>query len=143
MILVLWTQQEQLELEGIPDKLLVLGGGIIGLEMACVYEALGSKVTIVELMDQVIPGADKDLVKPLHTRIKARYQNIFLKTKVTSVKPEDNGLLVTFESPDGSFTDMFDKVLVAVGRRPNGAGLGLPSAGVNADERGFIAVGNQ
>lgn len=132
-----------LELHGIPDRLLVLGGGIIGLEMACVYEALGSKITIVELMDQIIPGADKDIVRPLHTRIKARYENIFLKTKVTSVSAEDKGLMVTFEGPTGSFTDLFDKVLVAVGRRPNGAGLGLSSAGVNVDERGFIQVDNQ
>lgn len=132
-----------LALQDIPARLLVLGGGIIGLEMATVYEALGSKVSVVELMDQIIPGADKDIVKPLHNRIKARYENIFLKTKVTQVVADAKGLMVTFSGPDGEHTDVFDKVLVAVGRRPNGAMLGLSNCGVNVDERGFIAVDNQ
>ncbi len=132
-----------LELDGIPKRLLVLGGGIIGLEMGCVYDALGSKVTVVELMDQLIPGADRDIVKPLHDRIKGRYEAIHLKTKVTAVKAQKNGLKVTFEGADGSFDNIFDKVLVAVGRRPNGALIGAGSAGVVVDERGFIAVDGQ
>ncbi len=132
-----------LELDGIPKRLLVLGGGIIGLEMACVYDALGSKITVVELMDQLIPGADRDIVKPLHKRIEKRYEKILLKTKVTAVEAQKTGLKVTFEGPDGSSTDMFDKVLVAVGRAPNGKKLGIEQAGVTVDERGFIPVDKQ
>jgi len=133
-----------LELKDIPSRMLVLGGGIIGLEMACVYDALGSKVTVVELMDQIIPGADKDIVKPLMNRIKGRYENIHLKTKVTAVEALDEGLKVTFEDAAGkSFTDMFDKLLVAVGRRPNGAKVDAAMAGVAVDAQGFIAVDNQ
>lgn len=133
-----------LELADIPERMLVLGGGIIGLEMACVYDALGTKVTVVELMDQIIPGADKDTVKPLMNRIKDRYENILLKTKVTAVEAKDDGLHVTFEDDKGeSFTDRFDKVLVAVGRRPNGKKIDADKAGVAVDDRGFIAVDNQ
>ncbi|SEG66002.1 dihydrolipoamide dehydrogenase [Thalassococcus halodurans] len=133
-----------LELKDIPGRMLVLGGGIIGLEMACVYDALGSKVTVVELMDQIIPGADKDIVKPLMQRIKGRYENIFLKTKVTAVEALDEGLKVTFEDDTGkSFSDTFDKVLVAVGRKPNGKLIDAANAGVAVDDRGFIAVDNQ
>jgi dihydrolipoamide dehydrogenase len=133
-----------LELEDIPKRLLVLGGGIIGLEMATVYEALGSKITVVELMDQIIPGADKDIVKPLHNRIAKRYENILLKTKVTAVEAQKKGLKVTFENAKGeTSTDTFDKVLVAVGRRPNGTLIDAEKAGVSVDERGFIAVDNQ
>ncbi|ETX27090.1 dihydrolipoyl dehydrogenase [Roseivivax isoporae] len=130
-----------LELLDIPKRMLVLGGGIIGLEMACVYDALGSKITVVELMDQIIPGADKDLVKPLMNRIKGRYENIFLKTKVTGMEAQKKGLKVTFEDDKGeTFTDTFDKVLVAVGRKPNGKLIDAEKAGVAVDERGFIAV---
>ncbi len=133
-----------LELKDIPGRMLVLGGGIIGLEMACVYDALGSKVTVVELMDQIIPGADKDIVKPLMQRIKGRYENIFLKTKVTAVEALDEGLKVTFEDDTGKgFSDTFDKVLVAVGRKPNGKLIDAANAGVAVDDRGFIAVDNQ
>ena len=133
-----------LELADIPGRMLVLGGGIIGLEMACVYDALGSKITVVELMDQIIPGADKDIVKPLMTRIKDRYENIFLKTKVTAVEAQDDGLKVTFEDDKGeSFSDTFDKVLVAVGRKPNGKLIDAEKAGVAVDDRGFIAVDRQ
>ncbi|WP_300437807.1 dihydrolipoyl dehydrogenase [uncultured Mameliella sp.] len=133
-----------LELKDIPERMLVLGGGIIGLEMACVYDALGSKITVVELMDQIIPGADKDIVKPLMTRIKGRYENIFLKTKVTAVEASEEGLKVTFEDDKGeSFSDTFDKVLVAVGRKPNGKPIGAEKAGVAVDDRGFIAVDSQ
>lgn len=132
-----------LELDGIPKRLLVLGGGIIGLEMACVYDALGSDITVAELMDQLIPGADKDIVRPLHKRIEKRYEKILLKTKVTAVEAQKKGLKVTFEGPDGESTDTFDKVLVAVGRAPNGKKIGADKAGVNVDERGFISVDNQ
>ena len=133
-----------LELADIPGRMLVLGGGIIGLEMACVYDALGSKVTVAEFMDQIIPGADKDIVKPLMTRIKGRYENIFLKTRVTAVEALDEGLKVTFEDDKGeSFADTFDKLLVAVGRRPNGKLIEAANAGVAVDERGFIAVDKQ
>ncbi|CUH53325.1 dihydrolipoyl dehydrogenase [Shimia marina] len=132
-----------LELEDVPERLLVLGGGIIGLEMATVYDALGSKVTIVEFMDQIIPGADKDVVKPLHKRIEGRYEAILTKTKVTAVNATDAGLEVTMEGPKGEVVDTFDKVLVAVGRRPNGAKINAAAAGVAVDERGFIAVDSQ
>jgi dihydrolipoamide dehydrogenase len=132
-----------LALQDVPERLLVLGGGIIGLEMATVYDALGSKVSIVELMDQIIPGADKDIVKPLHGHIKARYENIYLKTKVTAVSAEDKGLKVTFSGPDGEHSDVFDRVLVAVGRRPNGAMLGLANCGVEVDAHGFVSVDKQ
>ncbi len=132
-----------LELEDVPERLLVLGGGIIGLEMATVYDALGSKVTIVEFMDQIIPGADKDVVKPLHMRIEGRYEAILTKTKVTAVNATDAGLEVTMEGPKGEVVDTFDKVLVAVGRRPNGAKVNAAAAGVAVDERGFIAVDSQ
>ncbi|MDD9746091.1 MULTISPECIES: dihydrolipoyl dehydrogenase [Marinovum] len=133
-----------LELKDIPKRMLVLGGGIIGLEMACVYDALGSKITVVELMDQIIPGADKDIVKPLHKRIEGRYENIMLKTKVTDVKAQKNGLKVTFENEKGEESaGIFDKVLVAVGRKPNGKLIDAEKAGVAVDDRGFIAVDAQ
>ncbi|MDH3659832.1 MAG: dihydrolipoyl dehydrogenase [Alphaproteobacteria bacterium] len=132
-----------LELDGVPKRLLVLGGGIIGLEMACVYDALGSKITVVELMDQLIPGADKDIVRPLHKRIEKRYEKILLKTKVTAVEAEKKGLKVTFEGEGGRFEDRFDKILVAVGRTPNGKTIGADKANVAVDERGFVPVDNQ
>ncbi len=133
-----------LELKDVPERMLVLGGGIIGLEMACVYDALGAKITVVELMDQIIPGADKDIVKPLMTRIKGRYENIFLKTKVVAVEALDAGMKVTFEDDKGEqFSDTFDKVLVAVGRKPNGKLIAADQAGVAVDDRGFIAVDSQ
>ncbi|MGB1212555.1 MAG: dihydrolipoyl dehydrogenase [Pikeienuella sp.] len=132
-----------LELADIPKKLLVLGGGIIGLEMGTVYEAMGSKVTVVELMDQIIPGADKDIVKPLAKRLEGRFEQILLKTKVTAAKAQKNGIMVTFEDKDGSRDALFDRVLVAVGRRPNGALIAADAAGVAVSERGFIEVDNQ
>ncbi len=132
-----------LELNGLPKRLLVLGGGIIGLEMATVYHSLGVKVTIVELMDQIIPGADKDIVTPLMKRISKRCENILLKTKVTAVAAETEGLRVTFEGPNGTSNDLFDRLLVAVGRRPSGKMVGAEAAGVAVDERGFIAVDKQ
>lgn len=133
-----------LELRDIPKRMLILGGGIIGLEMACVYDALGSKISVVEFMDQLMPGADKDIVKPLHKRIEGRYENIWLKTKVTAVEAQKKGLKVTFENDKGeTFDDTFDKVLVAVGRKPNGKVIDAEKAGVAVDDRGFIAVDNQ
>ncbi len=132
-----------LALDGIPKRLLVLGGGIIGLEMATVYEALGSKVTIVELMDQIIPGADKDIVTPLMKRIQKKYELIHLKTKVTKVEAKPEGLVAHFEGGKAPPTDTFDKILVAVGRRPNGKLIGAENAGVKVDERGFIPVDKQ
>ena len=133
-----------LELEDIPKRMLVLGGGIIGLEMACVYDALGTQITVVELMDQLMPGADKDMVKPFHKRVEGRYEAIKLKTKVTAVEALKKGLKVTFEDDKGeTTTDTFDKILVAVGRRPNGKAIDAEAAGVAVDERGFIAVDSQ
>ena len=132
-----------LELGGIPQRLLVIGGGIIGLEMATVYHELGAKVTIVELMDQIIPGADKDIVTPLHKRISKQYEAIHLGTKVTKVEAKPEGLVVSFEGGKAPATDTFDRILVAVGRRPNGKTIAAEKAGVAVDERGFIAVDRQ
>ncbi len=123
-----------------PKRLLVIGGGIIGLEMATVYDSLGAKVTVVELLDQLIPGCDPDLVKPLRQRITERYEGIKLGTSVESVKPQKGGLKVDFS--DGS-TGTFDSILVAVGRSPNGHLIDAEAAGVEVDERGFIAVDRQ
>jgi dihydrolipoamide dehydrogenase len=132
-----------LELGSVPERLLVVGGGIIGLEMATVYSELGSRVTVVELLDQLIPGADKDLVNPLFKRISKRYDAIYLTTKVTSVDAQADGLVVHFEGAKAPETDTFDQVLVAVGRRPNGRAIGAERAGVAVDERGFIDVDKQ
>ena len=132
-----------LALADIPERLLVLGGGIIGLEMATVYSELGAQITVVELMDQLIPGADKDIVTPLTKRITKQYQNIYLKTKVTAVEVADDGLRVRFEGGGAPETDTFDRVLVAVGRRPNGKSIGAENAGVLIDERGYILVDKQ
>ncbi|MEQ1647166.1 MAG: dihydrolipoyl dehydrogenase [Hyphomicrobiaceae bacterium] len=132
-----------LELRSVPKRMLVLGGGIIGLEMATVYHSLGSKITVVEFMDQIIPGADKDIVMPLMKRIEKRYEKIRLKTKVTGCAAKSDGLHVTMETPDGVVTDVFDMMLVAVGRRPNGKLISAEAAGVQVDDRGFIAVDKQ
>lgn len=134
---------DALELAEIPDRLLVIGGGIIGLEMATVYQALGAKITIVEMQDNLIPGADKDIIRPLAKRLKARYENIFLNTAVTDIKPLKNGLKVSFEGKGAPESDTFDRILVAVGRSPNGLLIDADQAGVNVDERGFIAVNKQ
>jgi dihydrolipoamide dehydrogenase len=132
-----------LELASVPERLLVVGGGIIGLEMATVYSELGSRITIVELLDQLIPGADKDLVNPLFKRISKRYEAIYLTTKVTQVDATDDGLVVHFEGAKAPETATFDQVLVSVGRRPNGRAIGAERAGVAVDERGFINVDKQ
>ncbi len=133
-----------LELQATTGKMLVLGGGIIGLEMATVYHALGADITIVELMDQIIPGADKDIVMPLQKRIQKKYKQILLKTKVTQVEAKKDGLWVTFEGDNApAKPERFDHILSAVGRRPNGDQLAADKAGVNVDARGFIAVDKQ
>ncbi len=124
----------------LPKRLLVIGGGIIGLEMATVYDALGSKVTVVELLDQLIPGCDPDLIKPLQERISKRYEDIRLETKVVSVEAQKSGLKVTFSDDQ---TATYDCILVAVGRAPNGHAIDAAAAGVNVDERGFIPVDKQ
>jgi len=139
----LMDSTDALNLETIPDKLLIIGGGIIGLEMATVYHALGSRVTIVEMQEQIIPGCDKDLVRPLLQRIKKQYDNIFLETRVKAMEPVSEGLKVAFEGASAPETELFDKVLVAVGRRPNGHLIDAGKAGVKVDERGYIAVDEQ
>jgi dihydrolipoamide dehydrogenase len=121
----------------IPKRLLVIGGGIIGLELATVYDALGAKVTVVEMLDQLIAGADPDLIRPLQKRIAGRYQAIHLGVRVQSIKAQKNGLRVEIEGVGGR---MFDQVLVAVGRRPNGHAVKAEAAGVDVDQRGFIPV---
>ena len=132
-----------LELRQTDGRLLVIGGGIIGLEMACVYEALGARVSVVELTGQLIPGCDPDLVAPLAKRLRGRYEQVLLGTKVTSVSAENDGLHVAFEDGKGSSTQVFDQVLVAVGRTPNGKLLDCEKAGITVDERGFIVSDKQ
>ncbi|WP_372392955.1 dihydrolipoyl dehydrogenase [Xanthomonas sp. NCPPB 3582] len=139
---------DALELQDIPKSLLVVGGGIIGLEMATVYSALGSKVTVVEFMDQLMPGADKDLVKPLADRLKKQGVEVHLKTKATDVKADKKGITVGFEAAaEGEKPALdattYDRVLVAVGRSPNGKKIGADKAGVTVTERGFIPVDRQ
>ena len=133
-----------LELRQIPKRMLVIGGGIIGLEMACVYDALGSKVTVVEFADGLIPAADRDMVKPLHKRIEKRYEAIYLKTKVTRLEARANGLLAVFEGEQAPVEpQLYDMVLLAVGRRPNGKDIAAEKAGVIVNDRGFISVDKQ
>jgi dihydrolipoamide dehydrogenase len=138
-----WDSTDALELKSVPEKLLIVGGGIIGLEMATVYHALGSKISVVELMDQIIPGCDKDLVTPLQRKIKKQYDNLWLKTSVKAMEATDTGIKVTMEGKDAPESEMFDAVLVAVGRRPNGNLIAADKAGVNIDERGYIPVDKQ
>jgi dihydrolipoamide dehydrogenase len=121
----------------IPGRLLVIGGGIIGLEMACVYDALGAKVTVVEMLDHLLTGCDSDLVRVLAKRIGARYEDVLLSSKVESIKAQKNGLKVEVS---GAGSRMFDRVLVAVGRTPNGRSIDADAAGVTVDDRGFIPV---
>jgi len=135
-----------LQLKEVPKRLLIIGGGIIGLEMATVYDALGSHVTVVEFMDRLIPGADPDIVKPLARRIEKRYEKILLKTKVAKIDATPEGLKATFEGAGGAdapASETFDRVLLAVGRRPNGKNIGADKAGVNVNERGWIPVDKQ
>src|SRR5690348_9811246 len=134
---------DALDLIDIPKKLLVVGGGIIGLEMACVYDGLGSEVTVVELLDQLMPGADSDLVRPLQQRLSKRYAGIHLKVKVSKIEAEKNGLRATFEGEKAPEPQLYDRVLVAVGRSANGNRIGADAAGVAVNEHGFIAVDRQ
>ncbi len=134
---------DALLLADVPKKLLVVGGGIIGLEMACVYDALGSEVTVVELMDQLMPGADPDLVRPLQQRLSKRYAGIHLKVKVAKIEAEKKGLKATFEGEKAPEPMLFDRVLVAIGRSPNGGKIGADKAGVAVTDRGFIPVDKQ
>ena len=132
-----------LELAEVPERLLVIGGGIIGLEMATVYHALGSKITVVELLDGLIPGCDRDLVRPLQRRLKNRYENIYLETRVTGIAARDEGLAVTFEGKKAPENDTFDRILLAVGRSPNGREIGAEAAGLEIDDRGCIPIDKQ
>ena len=143
----LMDSTDALVLDEVPRRLLVIGGGIIGLEMAAVYAALGSRVNVVELMDGLIPGCDRDLIKPLEQRIRAMYESIRISTRVTDISPDDSGLRVSFENvrepTSAPAAETFDRVLVAVGRRPNGDRIGAENAGVHVDEDGFIPVDRQ
>jgi dihydrolipoamide dehydrogenase len=132
-----------LELNGVPKRLLVIGGGIIGLEMATVYASLGARLSVVELTPQLMPGADPDLVRPLEKRLKARYEQVLLNTKVTACSAKPEGLEITFEDANGKRNDTFDRVLVAVGRTTNGKRIGLENADIEVSDRGVIAVDRQ
>lgn len=134
---------DALNLPEIPKRMLVVGGGIIGLEMATVYNALGASITVVELSPGLIPGADRDIVKPLHNRIKGLYENIYLNTKVTAIEPTDEGLVCRFEGKDAPEQDTFDHVLIAIGRSPNGKLIDAAKAGVFVDSYGVIPVDKQ
>jgi len=144
-----WDSTDALELHTIPKRLLVVGGGIIGLEMATVYSALGAKVTVVELSPGLIPGADRDLIRLFERSLKTRYENIYTSTKVTELTPTKKGIVCKFEGPEGNKKgkapeeDTFDNVLVAIGRSPNGKLIDADKAGVNVNEQGFIPVDNQ
>jgi dihydrolipoamide dehydrogenase len=129
-----------LALEDVPQRLLIIGGGIIGLEMATVYSVLGSSIDIVEMMPTLIPGCDRDLLRPLQKRMARRCNRIMLSTKVAAIKATENGLQVSFEGEDVPQSELYDKVLVAVGRTPNGGSVGAEQAGVEVDRHGFIAV---
>jgi dihydrolipoamide dehydrogenase len=132
-----------LALDDIPKTLLVVGGGYIGLEMGTVYAALGTAVTVVEMMDSLLPGVDTDLVQPLAARLKGRFKAIYLRTKVAKVEDAKSGIRATFEGEAPQKDAVFDKVLVSVGRRPNSANIGLDKAGVAVDAKGFIKVNEQ
>ena len=133
-----------LRLDDIPKRLLVIGGGIIGLEMGTVYDALGSKVSVVEFMDGLITGCDRDLVRPLQKRMDKRFEAIMLSTKVSKIEAKKDGIYVTFEGEEApKEPQVYDRVLVSIGRKPNGNNIGADKAGVTVDERGFIAVDKQ
>jgi len=132
-----------LELADVPESLLVIGGGYIGLEMGTVYAELGSKVTVVELTPFLLPGADRDLVKPLHDRLAKHFANIYLGTKVTSLTDGGDYIEVNFEGAGGMKSERFSRVLVSVGRRPNSTGLGLERTDVEIDEKGFVVTDDQ
>jgi dihydrolipoamide dehydrogenase len=130
-------------LKDIPKRMLVIGGGYIGLEIGTVYAALGTKVVVVEFTDGLLPTADRDLVKPLEARLQKRFEAIYLNTKVASLQPTDKGIVATLEGKDVPGQETFDRVLVSVGRRPNSEGLALDKAGVKSTDRGYIPVDKQ
>ncbi|HEV7715846.1 MAG TPA: NAD(P)/FAD-dependent oxidoreductase, partial [Steroidobacteraceae bacterium] len=132
-----------LELPKQVGRMLVIGGGIIGLEMACVYDALGTKVSVVELTPGLMPGCDPDLVRPLEKRLRARYEQILVGTKVTGIEAQKQGIRVTFEGAKAPEPQVYDRVLVAVGRSPNGKLINAEAAGVKVSDRGFISVDKQ
>lgn len=137
----IWDSTSALELNKIPKKLLVVGGGIIGLELGSVYATLGSQVTVVEMTPGILPGCDKDIAQILKKSFDQKMHEFLLETKVTSISEEKDGLRVSFELKDGSSKEeVFDDVLVSIGRRPNTKGIGLEEAGVELDPRGFVAV---
>ena len=138
-----WDSTDALELHNIPKRLLVVGGGIIGLEMATVYSALGAKVTVVELSPGLIPGADRDLIRPFEKSLKKKYENIYTSTKVTELIPGKKGITCKFEGKKAPAEDTFDNVLVAIGRSPNGKLIDADKAGVVINDQGFIPVDNQ
>ncbi len=135
----IWDSTDALALTAIPKRLLIIGGGIISLEMAQIYSALGSEITIVEMLEQIVPPADKDLIQPLFLKLKKRYQ-IMTKTRVTAITAEPSAIKVSFEGKKAPESGEYDALLVAVGRRPNSEGLGLDKLGLAVDERGFIPV---
>ncbi|MDQ1363255.1 MAG: dihydrolipoamide dehydrogenase [Pseudomonadota bacterium] len=138
-----WDSTDALELHQIPKRMLIVGGGIIGLEMATVYHALGARITVVELSPGLIPGADRDLIRPFEKILKGRYENIFLNTRVSEIKPGTKGVVCKFDGEGAPKEDIFDAVLVAIGRSPNGKLIDADKAGVVVDDRGFIAVDKQ
>lgn len=135
----IWDSSDALNIKSVPEKLLIIGGGVIGMEMAQVYSALGSEITIVEMLDHIIPPADKDLVQPLFLKLKKKYQ-IFTKTRVTKIVANVGTLVANFESTKIKDSKTFDAVLVAVGRRPNSKGFGLEEIGLEMNKQGFITV---
>lgn len=139
----LMDSTDALSLPDVPAKLLIIGGGYIGLEMATVYHALGSQITVVEATGSLLPGADRDLVRPLEKKLMQQFNDIKLNTKVVDVKPQKNGLKVSLENGDTQTSQIFDRVLVAVGRRPNSTMFGADALGIKMDDRGFIVVDTQ
>jgi dihydrolipoamide dehydrogenase len=135
----IWDSTAALELQTVPKRFLIIGGGIIGLEMAQIYSALGSEITIVEMLEQIIPPADKDLVQPLFLKLKKKY-TILTNTKVTEINPAESGIQVKLEGNNVPENPEFDAVLVAVGRRPNSSGMGFDTIGLKVDDRGFLQV---
>ena len=136
----LLTSTTALELEDIPQNLLVVGGGYIGLEMGTIYASLGSRVTVVEITGELLPGVDRDLVRPLHVRLKTKFQDILLETQVVSCELKDNQVVTQLEGPENTLTNHYDRVLVAVGRKPNTIDIGLESTKIKTDKHGFIEV---
>jgi dihydrolipoamide dehydrogenase len=138
----IWDSSDALALKYVPKRLLIIGGGIIGMEMAQIYSALGSQITIVEMLEQIIPPADKDMVQPLFQKLKNRYQ-ILTKTRVTKIVAGENGITAGFEGAKAPEKGEYDAVLVAVGRRPNTENFGRENIGLTLNERGFIQVSQQ